>query len=84
MELNRGAVTAITVTVTYPNGATKTREIPIHQRLVAILCTESLMDEAQKMAFTRSRDDWQKNPAMVIIDQHGFSVSCDFPDCMNA
>jgi len=84
MSYMRGSVKSVTFEIEYPNGFKKSLTLSSSNDLKAILLSDELMNEHMKNMFNVSEDDWQKNPAMVIVDGSGTRSTCEFPQCQLA
>jgi hypothetical protein len=75
-EFERGRVTKVTVEIVYPDGSTKTSEVPDIETLGAIVIAERFVPASDKSTFDISENDWKQNPSMLLYSKEG-DVSTD-------
>jgi hypothetical protein len=77
----RGKIESISITVVYPDGSRKQGTYKVKNELRAVLVDEQFMNPKMKAAFTLSKDDWRKNPTVLILDGAITVRGCAFPEC---
>lgn len=67
-SFERGIIKSITFEIEYPNGETKTVELPTNlmQNLGSLTIDESMVSPQDMSEWNMSSTDWMQNPAMIL------------------